>query len=162
MTRRCPPAILILRQFAHLRALPRSGRMVAVAIAHRCPGSGNKSWRLICQSRDGNCCEKDGDANALTGSASKCHDSLWSGKRDRPIARRVRFSGIGVLNVPVPERPRGLCNQLRMNGLFRRYGNRESDVQFTTEAGLYETYELAGGLSAISASSNRRLPALEA
>ncbi len=124
MTRRCPPAILILWQFAHLRTLPRSGRMVAVAIAHRRPGSGNKSWRLICQSRDGNCCQKDSDANAMAGSASKCHDSLWSGKRGRPIARRVRFSGIGVLNVPVPTSRSRHCNYLRVNGLFNCGGMR--------------------------------------
>ena len=98
-----PPAILVLRQLAHLRALPGPGSMVAMAITHRRLGSRHQSWRLVGERSPRGGSQKYSDSNHLADSVGlECHISFWRGKKGAPIARRMGFFGIGVVAVPVP------------------------------------------------------------
>ena len=98
-----PPAIFIFWQVAHLRTLPRSSLMLAVAIAQRRVGTQNLDWRLTGQSNNGCGSQKNCDPNAMTSPAGECHDSVWDRKQEWPIVQRIRFSGIRVLAVLVPK-----------------------------------------------------------
>jgi len=98
-----PPAILVLRQLAHLRALLGPGSMIAMAITHRRLGSRHQSWRLVGEGSPRGGSQKYSDSNHLADSVGlECHISFWRGKKGAPIARRMGFFGIGVVAVPVP------------------------------------------------------------
>ena len=64
----CPPAILVLRQFTHLRALLRPALVLAMAIAQWRLWTGNQRWGLIGQGRRGGRSQKNCDSNGLTDS----------------------------------------------------------------------------------------------
>jgi len=99
----CPPAILVLRQLAHLRALLCPGCMLAVAITHRRLGTGHQSWGLVGQGGCRGGSQKDCDSNRMGDSVRmKCHDSFWCGNKGGPIARRMGFFGIQVVAVLEP------------------------------------------------------------
>jgi len=64
----CPPAILILRQFTHLRAMLRPVLVLATAIAQRRLWTRNARWELIGQDRRGSHSHKNCDSNDVTDS----------------------------------------------------------------------------------------------
>jgi hypothetical protein len=71
-----PPAIFILRQLTHLRALLRPGSVLAMAIAQRRSGTRNQRWRLVGQSSGRSRGQKNYDSNSMPGSVGwERHDS---------------------------------------------------------------------------------------
>ena len=95
MTGGRPPAILVLRQLAHLRTLLRS--MIAMAIAHRRLGRRNRDRGLISQGGSGSSSYENCNSNGLANLNE--HGSFCSGKAAAPIARRMGSLGIGVVAV---------------------------------------------------------------
>ena len=64
----CPPAILVLRQFTHLRAMLHPVLVLATAIAQRRLRTRNPRWGLIGQDRHGGHSHKNCDSNDVTDS----------------------------------------------------------------------------------------------
>jgi hypothetical protein len=71
--------------------------MLAMAIAHRIPRSGNQIGRLVSQGSGGGRSQQNCDSNGLPDLGG--HGSFWTGKANGPIARRMELLGIGVIAV---------------------------------------------------------------
>ena len=68
----CPPAILVLRQLAHLRAMFHAGLVRAMAVAQRRRRPRPQRRRLICQSSSRNSSQQNCRANRIP-------ESTWPG-----------------------------------------------------------------------------------
>ena len=85
-----PPAALVLRQFAHHRAVLSPLFILAVAVAEGGPRPGKQGRGGVGQGggagRSNKNCDSDGLAKV---ESSGCHGPFWNGTRAQPIAQRM-------------------------------------------------------------------------
>ena len=111
-----PPAIFVLRQFAHHGALLSCFHLFAVAVAQRSLRVRLKCRRGIGQSGGGYRCQKNCCTDGLNDFVLMCsrlHEPFLNAKTFPTIERGMGFAGSRVIDVPVQP------SQVRFPGGFR-------------------------------------------